>query len=485
MKIWAINSIRLKLTLWYGLVVGIIILLSGIFFYGSMKKILLNDVDTSLYNTVHEVEHAIADTPETLWPQIAQKAGKKYQLTPPLVLIMTVTSLRPFNFQLKARSKALLESGITLPVKFSDMQSTTRAKMTYLILEPTVQANYSLRIILYPVFRDGALTYIIMAGTSMRGTLNTLRGLIIILLVSGPLILFLISVGGYFMIKRSMRPVKAAVKTARKITAEDLSHRIPVKDSSGEIGELIETFNRMIARLEGYVNHIKRFTSDVSHELRTPLTVICGEIEVTLMKARETAEYEKVMGSVLEEAMRLKRIIDNLLFISRMEAQSKTVPMQEISMDKLLLHAFERWEPLAKKNGLNVTLKKLDTFAIHGNETLLDRLIHNLLENAVKFTPESGEIGIALEKRDDAGVLAVKDTGIGIPCESLPHIFERFYRVDKARSRQGGGSGLGLAIVKHVAEIHGASVEVQSRVHEGTLFSVTFPLHLSPPNPKH
>jgi len=485
MKLRAINSIRLKLTLWYGLVVGFIFLVSGILLYGSMKKSLLNDVDTSLFDTVHEVEHSITDSPETDWPQIAQKAGEKFQLSPPFVQVMTVTSLIPFNCRLAARSKTLIESGINLPVKVSEMQSISKTKMTYLILESAELSKYPLRILYYPVFRDSAPVYIILSATSMRGTFNTLQRLIITLLVSGPLILFLISIGGYFMIKRAMRPVKAAVHTARKISAEDLSHRIRVKDSSGEIGELIETFNRMIARLEGYVNHIKRFTSNVSHELRTPLTVIRGEIEVTLRKARNKAEYEKVIWSVLEEAIRLEQIIDSLLFISRMEAQSKTIPMQEISMDKLLLHAFERWEPTAKKNGLQVTLKKLDTLTIPGNETLLNRLILNLLENVVKFTPESGKVEIALEKREDTCVLTVKDTGFGIPDESLPHIFERFYRVDTARSRQGGGSGLGLAIVKHVAEIHGASVDVRSRIDEGSLFTVTFPLHPPPQNPEH
>jgi heavy metal sensor kinase len=485
MKFRIINSLRLKLTLWYGLVVGIIILVSGILLYGSMRKSLLNDVDTSLFDTVHEVEHSITNSPESEWSQIAQKAGEKFQLSPPFVQVMKVTSETSFNFRLAARSKTLIESGIKLPVKVSKMQFLFKTKKTYLILESEELSKYALRILYYPVLRDNAPAYIILSATSMHGTFNTLQRLIITLLVSGPLILFLISIGGYFMIKRAMRPVKAAVHTARKISAEDLSHRIRVKDSSGEIGELIETFNGLIARLEGYVNHIKRFTSDVSHELRTPLTVIRGEIEVTLMKARNKTEYEKVMRSVLEEAMRLEHIIDNLLFISRMEAQSKTIPMQEISMDKLLLHAFERWEPTAKRNGLQVTLKKLDTFTIAGNETLLNRLILNLLENAVKFTPESGEVEIALVKRERTCVLTVKDTGFGIPAESLPHIFERFYRVDKARSRKDGGSGLGLAIVKHVAEIHGASVDVQSQIDKGTLFTVTLPLHPPLQNPEH
>jgi heavy metal sensor kinase len=270
--------------------------------------------------------------------------------------------------------------------------------------------------------------------------------------------------------------VKKIIEAAKKITAEDLSHRIESIGSKDEIGELAETFNDMISRIERSFKQIKQFSSDTSHELKTPLAAIRGEIEVALRKERGREEYKKILKSALEEIDKLQKIIDNLLLLAQMDSQNIKLSFKEIQLDEILLEAFEEIETLAKKKKLSLILKKIDQTGMKGDEILIKRLFVNLIDNAIKYTQEGGKVEIALEKEGDSAKFTVEDTGIGIPENRLPYIFDRFYRVDKARSRETGGCGLGLALAKWIAETHKGKIEVKSKVGEGSIFVVSFPL---------
>jgi signal transduction histidine kinase len=216
---------------------------------------------------------------------------------------------------------------------------------------------------------------------------------------------------------------------------------------------------------------------DASHDLKTPLTVIRGEIDITLRKNRTPDQYRRTLTSVHEEARKLELVIDNLLFLSRIDAHDNRATFQTVQLDEVLLEVFEKTECLAEKKRIAYIVRKVDPVSIWGNAILLSRLVLNLLDNALKYTPQGQRIDISLERSREYARLKIRDTGIGIPDESLPFIFDRFYRVDKSRSQKTGGSGLGLSIVKKIADIHGAEVKIDSRLHKGTSACIRFPLN--------
>ena len=290
------------------------------------------------------------------------------------------------------------------------------------------------------------------------------------------MLLFFASLGGSFIIRKALIPVKSVVRAANEITADDLSLRIDSGNRKDEIGALVDTFNNMIARLEKSVKKIKQFSGDVSHELRTPLTIIRGEIEVLLRKDRESKEYKRTLKSVLEEAYQMEKIIDNLLFLSRIEASNKIKFTEKILLDEILLEVFKSREQSARSKGINYEIKKIIPVQVKGDKTLLERLISNIIDNAIRYTPSEARIEINLERNDRFALLSIRDTGIGIPEEALPFIFDRFYVVDKSRCKESGGAGLGLSIVKSVADSHGAIIDIQSKINQGTTFRVKFPL---------
>jgi heavy metal sensor kinase len=332
--------------------------------------------------------------------------------------------------------------------------------------------SYPIRVFLLPVRGPNVL----QVGISMEGTMQDLNRLLIIMVLAGVMLLVFASAGGSFIINRALHPVKSVVKTAREITAEDLSLRIEAQDRKDEIGALVETFNAMIARLEKSVDKIKQFSGDVSHELRTPLTIIRGEIEVLLRKDREKREYVGTFNSVLEESHRMEKIIDDLLFLSRVEALDRSKFNQIVRLDEILTRCVAGLKPAVQKKKLRLEMGSLSEAKIRGDQSLLERMVVNLLENAIRYTPKGGRIYVSLERTDGSLRLEIRDTGIGIPQESLPYIFDRFYVADKSRSKETGGSGLGLSIVKWIAEHHRAHIDVQSRQGEGTTFYLIFRL---------
>ncbi|MBN1940184.1 MAG: HAMP domain-containing protein, partial [Candidatus Aminicenantes bacterium] len=297
----------------------------------------------------------------------------------------------------------------------------------------------------------------------------------LIMALAGLILLSLASLGGVFIIRKALRPVGSVVEAAKRISTDDLSLRIESRVRRDEIGVLVDTFNGMISRLEASVKRIKQFSGDVSHELRTPLTIIRGEIEVLRRKDRTAEEYRQTMDSVLEESARMNRIIDDLLLLSRLEAMTGRDFEAGIPLDEVLIQAFENRELLARGKGVALDLADPAPVRVRGEANLIERLIVNLIENAIRYTPPGGRVDVSLKVEGAAVVLAVEDTGIGIPAEAIPRIFDRFYVVNESRSRESGGSGLGLAIVKEVAEAHGAAVEVQSAPGAGSRFIVRFP----------
>jgi heavy metal sensor kinase len=290
-----------------------------------------------------------------------------------------------------------------------------------------------------------------------------------------PIALVLIGGLGYFLARKALAPVDQLRRLTEEISADRLDRRLPIANPTDELGRLTKTVNAMIARLERSFAEIRRFTADASHELRTPLTAIRTEAEVALAKALSTSDYQQLVGSILEECERLTRLTDQLLTLCREDA-GKTPPLrQPVDLTRLLEGVVETMQPLAEVKRLDVHTASNGPLCIQGDESRLRQVFYNLLDNAIKYTPEGGKIDIQLSKRNHAAVVSLRDTGMGIPPEHLPHVFDRFFRVDKARSREQGGTGLGLSIVQSIVAAHGGNIELSSAPGKGTTCTVTLP----------
>ena len=282
------------------------------------------------------------------------------------------------------------------------------------------------------------------------------------------------------MANKALKPVDEITKTARMITSRSLNQRIKLRKTKDEIGRLTETFNDIISRLGRSFNQIRQFSADASHELRTPLTILKGEIEVGLRRRRYPEEYRKILNSNLEEVNHMSQIVDDLLFLSKADMGEIHIQKHRINLTELVSEVYAQAKMIATTKDIKVHMSNDVDGVVIGDRLKLRELLLNLVDNGVKYTPEGGEMGISLERDDGRFKLRVTDNGIGIAPEDQPHIFDRFFRVDKARSREAGGSGLGLSICKWIVEAHGGEISVESEVDKGSIFTLTLPL--APPH---
>jgi heavy metal sensor kinase len=303
-----------------------------------------------------------------------------------------------------------------------------------------------------------------------------LRLLLGALLLAVPVALLVSGGWSYLMALTALAPMERLRRSTEAITAARLDRRLPVANAHDELGRLTQTINAMIARLERSFLEIRRFTADASHELRTPLTIIRTDVEVALDKHLSPEEYRDLLGSILEECERLTRLIEQLLALAREDAGAGATAFQALDLSALIEQVVEDMRPLAEARGLALLIAVNARLSIAGDESRLRQVFYNLLDNAIKYTPEGGAIAVRAQWADRIPVVTVRDTGIGIPPEHLPHVFDRFYRVDKARSRAQGGTGLGLSIARGIIEAHGGHIELASTPGQGTTCIVTLPL---------
>jgi heavy metal sensor kinase len=275
--------------------------------------------------------------------------------------------------------------------------------------------------------------------------------------------------------KRAFVPVRRMVAVTKRITAEDLSLRLESVESQDEIGELADTLNSMIARLERSFQQIRQFSGDVSHELKTPLTELKCNAEVVLRKQRTSKEYQTALQNVIEDADHLQKIIEDLLLLARMDSHSQPFTFTRLALYEVFFQVFEHLHPLAQQKGLALEFQKMENVFINGDSSLLNHVFTNLITNAIQYTPSGGKVTFALHQQASQAILTITDTGIGIPEQALPNIFDRFYRVEQSRSHETGGSGLGLAIAQHIVDAHGGTIEVKSTIGKGTTFQVVLP----------
>ncbi|HMN00165.1 MAG TPA: HAMP domain-containing sensor histidine kinase [Anaerolineales bacterium] len=349
--------------------------------------------------------------------------------------------------------------------------SSTQSFSTY--TDSASQTN--IRVYTQPVYDNNQLVAIVQVAQSLADVEDTLQRLLLALLISIPILVAVAGFSGYFLAARALAPIDQITSTARKISAEDMSARLEIPAAKDEVGRLTETLNDMLARLDDSFQRERQFTNDASHELRTPLTAMQAILGMIRTKRRSPAEYEQALDDLSEETDRLRTLVENLLRLARGD-KSKSNPFEEVNLSLLLQDVADSLRPLAEAKSLALHCDTAADLTTLGDSDELIRLFVNLLDNAIKYT-ERGEVRVSAQRVDEQIEVQISDTGMGIAPEHLPHIFDRFYRVDMSRTQR--GAGLGLAIAKEIVSAHGGTIEIRSGIDNGSTFTVHLPINIA------
>lgn len=485
-----LRSLRFKLTLWYVLILGVLLTSFSGFLYFTLSKSLYRDVDNKL-KSLAELIASESSSPLSKFSfgTIDQALEASMNLKPIGKFIQVLDE----SGNIGRKSDNL--KNVQLPISLNALKNASKGLVTF-ETNRTI-GNTPLRIMTFPVVENSHVTKIVQIASSLEGVEDALNKLFLILIISVPSTLILASLGGQFLAHQALKPVDHITQTARMITSKNLNQRINPPKVKDEISRLIETFNEMISRLDQSFRQMKQFSSDASHELKTPLTILKGEVEVMLRKERASHEYQQTLKSNLEEINRMSQIVEDLLTLSKADTGEIRLSKEYINLTEILNGVVAQMDRMAKSKKLHLSAPNhYEDIHLFGDALRLRELFINLIENGIKYTEEGGSIRLFLQKEypspsgDQSGLpekgsaesvkIIVSDTGIGIAKENQERIFDRFFRVDKARSREQGGSGLGLSICKWIVEAHQGNIEVESELGKGSSFVVSLPL--SPPN---
>jgi heavy metal sensor kinase len=318
-------------------------------------------------------------------------------------------------------------------------------------------------------------TAIMHVGRSMEPQKALLKEYLIFYIYSVPLILVISVALGSFLAGRALKPFEEITRTAERITYENLNTQIVTKHNETEIQRLVQAFNSMVSRLDDSFQQMKKFNADAAHELRTPLAILQGETEVALRSPNLPDEIRSVLASNLEELDRLTRIVNDLLTLSEAEAGRQVLVKEPVDLKALLEDLVEQMRLLVLDRNLKIEVRSAADLWVDADKLWLRRAVLNVLDNAIKYSRDGGMIEVSAVRENSSARLAVRDHGIGILPGDLPHIFDRLYRADPARSRDSGGAGLGLALVKWVVEAHKGSIRVESEPDQGSVFEISLP----------
>ena len=455
-------SIRWRLTLWFTLILGVIILLFGAFFYAALQNWLITQVDGNLrvYATqVHSTLHSDETTGPLDYDVIHSSLPPINEIVSPGIFVQIIDS----NGNVVVKSDNLHDQ--ELPVA-SSLIATGFSEQE--AIQTVSSGNTRIRIMVSPLHLKDQ-TLVLEVAQSLAPTDATIGRVGLAVLVSMVVILTLALISGAILLRRALSPVRRITTMAQGISSSsDLSRRVGYRGPADEIGQLATTFDHMIERLDRVFQSQKSFVADASHELRGPLTVIQGNLD--LLKRNLSEEDRRESVRALEaETTRMTKIMSNLLVLAELES-GHLEQQENVSLKEMLLDAGERATHLAGSR--RIVIERQEDLWVKGDVDRLGQVLRNLVDNAIRYTPEGGTITLSLFENGDWALLKVADTGIGISPEHLPHIFDRFYRADRARSRASGGTGLGLAIVKGIVEQHGGRVTVTSEPGKGSIFTV-------------
>ena len=452
------KSIKFRLTVWYLIAIVLPLVAFGAVAYFMLSKNLYRNLDLALQVRVAELQNSITVTDHQI--SFEQKFND-------LVLIYDADSV--------------LLQRLGPNVRFSIIEKMVQQALfgqSSFLTTPTTEGQ-GVRLYAAPFNLDSRTRVAVIVGRLTSEIQDMLSIFRVIIIYSALAVVLLAGVGGMFLANQTLQPVDHITDIAREIGEGDLSRRINIQ-SEDELGRLASTLNRMIARLEEAFQKQRQFAADASHELRTPLAIIQAESSLALDKKRTQVEYRRSLDLVSQEVTYMSEIIGKLLLLARNDAGIEPLNLQEVNVKDLFTELSSDVEALAQEKGVAFNLGPMDNLTVKGDRFRLRQLFLNILDNAIRYTPSGGTVSSLLVRKNGSALVSISDTGMGIPAEDLPFIFDRFYRVDKARSRPDGGLGLGLAIASSIAKLHGGGIEVESQVGKGSTFQITLPLLESP-----
>ena len=429
------NSLKTRVLIWFGSVVTIILLLFSISFRYFMNQSINNNIKAHLHNDAIEILTDFKQN-STLTPDY-ELYGEEMAILKDKKLLYNSTALDVQKIY------KLIKDQTNFQVYENDDDDTVSA--TYILKEK----NFI--IIVYKKNID-----------------NKIENFEDTLLFLDPILLLLLLFAASKLIDKILFPIKKLIETTKDISVNNFSSTIELPKKEDEIKELVNSFNTMIIRLKEGVENLDRFNNDVSHELKTPLTVIQGEIEITLRKLREPQEYQKSMQVIYYEAKQMQSIVENLLLLTKYSQQNIQQSFQECQLDSMLIEVLDKFSKQIKEKQLNIKLKKLESTSSKVNKTLFYSIFSNLIDNAIKYTPQGKNIYISFYTKNEYMYFEIQDEGIGIDKSQLSKITDRFYRVDESRNKDIKGFGLGLSIVKNSINLYGGTLIINSKLNKGT-----------------
>jgi heavy metal sensor kinase len=456
------NTLAFRLTLWYG---GIFTLCSGVaflLFYTLITSVLQERTDQELLAQAQRFSTLLAGDGigEVNNSAVieAQAAGEKkvffrlLNLTGEVFSSSNMSYWKDINVDVGAIEKLLRGSGpiletITIPNRSDEV------RILYAMLSPSV---------------------IVQVGQAMESQARLLDAFKRIFIITMSFLIVLAAGVGWFMARRAVSGIEAVTHTAQKISGGSLQERVPVKPRGDEIDQLATTFNQMVDRIQTLLTEIKEMSDNIAHDLRSPVTRIRGTAEVTLTTGKSVGDYENMAASTIEDCDRLLDMINTMLLISKTEAGVEKPSREEVDIAAVIRQACEIFQPIAEDKNVRLSRRAAEKTLIFGDTRMLQRMLSNILDNGVKYTPSGGKIKVSLTESESRDlVISVNDTGVGISKADLPRIFERFYRCDQSRSQP--GTGLGLSLARAIARAHGGDITVTSTVNQGSNFNITLP----------
>lgn len=489
------HSIRSKLTLWYVLVLLITIGGYGITAYFITRQTLLENLDYSLKNEVRWVNEFIE--PKAKRIRLKRAALKELEI---LRKSQTRESLARIDSLERAREETdeiwnqIYQHTLLSPRRHyiqildrnGDLLFRSQSLRGHILQYPDIPYQW-INIVTVEGFDGEHLRMALMqtdyvkifVAYPLEPVYEVLDDFFYNAMLIAPLALLVSIIGGWFLASKSLKPVDELTKAAKEITAQHLNRRLPVYDVDDEIGRLTAQFNDMIERLETSFNQIQQFSADASHELKTPLTIMRGEIEVALRSKRLSRSTRELLESLYDEVLRLSGIVESLMTLIKSDSGRLTLSIGKVNIDTIIQDLIEETNMLSSMKNISITYSKKATPVIDGDGAKLKQLFLNLIDNAIKYTPDNGTVTIEVSENEGFAVIRFTDSGIGIAEHEKEKIFERFYRAKvKKRGVESEGSGLGLAIAKWITEAHKGSIEVQSQEGKGSTFTVKLPLTL-------
>jgi heavy metal sensor kinase len=462
------RSIRFRLTVWYAGLLASLLLLFGASTYLGLRHYLNQTLNESLGRQARQIgENFLIDVATGGEGYVISEINEHY----------APEQNNRFVRVTRADGSVLYVSGKPKESHFDPSAvSAVGAPVDKDFVREEHLPGGVLLIYTHPFTERTGQRFLIEVGAPYEQVEVVLYGLLLALALGLPLTVIVAISGGWLLMRQALNPVDEITRGAEQITSRNLSQRLPVARTGDELERLSAALNRMIERLEESFLYVSRFTADASHELRTPLTILRGELEAAAGQPQIAPELRETVGSALEETERLSRIVESLMAISRLDAGEARMERDALDLAELAASTTDQMRLLAVDKNVALRCESVVQVNVEGDRARLKQVVVNLVDNAIKYTPAGGLVGVKVRASNGHAMLEVNDNGVGIPAEALPHIFERFYRVDKARSRQMGGAGLGLSIVKAIVTAHGGQVRVESVEGRGSRFLVELPV---------